>query len=234
VWGLGKSPWRRGALLAAGAAIIALATPLVRAAGWPAPLPDALEAYIRQVDGRATFTLFPWAGFVLAGGVAGLAMVSLRDDASERRLMTWFGGAGAAAWALGYGLSFLPSPYEDSEFWTSSPTFFLLRCGVLLVALVATWRLTPLLAGPGARAGRWLARLGTSSLFVYWIHVEIVYGMVSDPLHKRFSFNETIVVYALFVVLVYGLVLLKDSLLARWSRGDWFGNREETLRQVSP
>jgi uncharacterized membrane protein len=234
VWGLAKHPWRRGLLLAAGAAAISLATPLVRTAGWPAPLPDALEAYIRPVAGRATFTLFPWAAFVLAGGVAGLAMVSLHDDASERRLMRWFGGVGAAAWGLGYGLSFLPSPYADSEFWTSSPAFFLLRCGVLLVALAATWLLTPLLAGPAAPAGRWLARLGTSSLFIYWIHVEIVYGMVSDPLHKRFSFNETILVYGVFVLLVYGMVLLKEALLARWSGGDWFGTRSESLRQVSP
>jgi uncharacterized membrane protein len=233
-WGLGKTPWRRGLLLTAVAAAIALATPPVRLAGWPAPLPDALEAYFRPVAGRATFTLFPWAGFVVAGGVAGLTMVTLTNAAAERRLMGWFAGVGAGSAALGFGLSFLPSPYADSDFWTSSPTFFLLRCGVLLLAVAGTWLLTPLLVGKGATAGRWLARLGTSSLFVYWIHVEIVYGMVSDPFHKRFSFNETVLVYGLFVLLVYGLVLLKESLLARWSRGDWFGNRAESLRQVSP
>jgi len=232
LWSLGRNPWRRSALLVAGAAAIALATPLVRLAGWPAPLPDALEAYFRPVAGRATFTLFPWAGFVLAGGAAGLAMVHLADVTGERKLMAWFAGVGGGVWALGYGLSFLPSPYAYSDFWTTSPTFFMLRCGVLLVALTGTWALTPLLAGTAA--GRWLARLGTSSLFIYWIHVEIVYGMISDPLHKRFSFNETILVYGVFVLVVYGLVLLKDALLDRWSGGDWFGTRAEPLRQVSP
>jgi hypothetical protein len=30
------------------------------------------------------------------------------------------------------------------------------------------------------------------------------------------------------------MVLLKEALLARWSGGDWFGTRSESLRQVSP
>lgn len=233
VWSLGRTSWRKGVLLVAGAAGIAVVTPLVRLAGWPAPLPDALEAYIRPVAGRATFTLFPWAGFVLVGGAVGLLMAHLADQARERRVMTWLAGVGAGAAALGFGLSYLPSPYADSEFWTSSPAFFLLRCGVLLAALPGTWALTPVLAATGSPAGRWLTKLGTSSLFIYWIHVEIVYGMISNPLHKRFSFNETVLVYGVFVLAVYGMVLLKDNLLARWSGGDWFGTRTEPLRQVS-
>lgn len=233
VWSVGKRPWQRGLLLAATAAVIALASPLVHTASWPDPLPDALQAYFQPVPGRSMFTLFPWPGFVLVGGVAGLAVASLKDVAGERRLMRWFAGVGGLVAALGYGLSFLPSPYARSDFWTSSPTFFLLRCGVLLLAVAGTWALTPVFTGGGAPAGRWLARLGTSSLFIYWIHVEIVYGIVSNPFHKRFSFNETIAVYGLFVLLLYGMVRLKDALLARWSGGDWFGTRAETLRQVS-
>ena len=36
---------------------------------------------------------------------------------------------------------------------------------------------------------RWspLQLLGRSSLFIYWIHVELVYGMISHPLHGAFS-----------------------------------------------
>ncbi|MGE0394131.1 MAG: heparan-alpha-glucosaminide N-acetyltransferase domain-containing protein [Vicinamibacterales bacterium] len=234
LWSRGRTSRRRGLLLVSCAALVALAAPLVQPAAWPATLPDALEGYLRALPGRSSFSLFPWPGFVMVGGAAGLAMATLTDEARERRTMGWFAGVGAAAGALGYGLSFLPSPYAQSDFWTSSPAFFLLRCGVLLLAVAATWALTPVLAGAGAPAGRWLARLGTSSLFVYWIHVEIVYGMVSDPFRRRFSFNETIVVYGLFVLLVYGMVLLKDALLARWSGGDWFGTRAETLREASP
>ena len=233
VWSLGRRPWPRALLLILAAAIISLVTPLVRLAGWPEPLPDALEAYLRPVAGRATFTLFPWAGFVLAGGAAGLAMARLVDGDSQRRLMGWFAGGGVVATALGYGLSWLPSPYVDSQFWTSSPTFFLLRCGVLLLALAGTWALTPQLTGRWTTLGRWLTTLGTSSLFVYWVHIEIVYGLISRPLHARFSFYETVLVYAVFVVAVYGMVRLKDAVLTRWSGGDWFGTSAEPLRPLS-
>lgn len=228
LWRLSSRPWGRALALAAGAAAISLATPLVRLAAWPAPWPDALEAYIRPVAGRATFTLFPWAGFVVAGGAAGLAMARLSGEAGERRLMRWFGWVGLAAAAGGYGLSFLPSPYVDSQFWTSSPTFFLLRCGVMLTALAAVWLATPLLAGPWAGAGRVLTRLGTSSLFIYWIHIEIVYGLISRPIQKRFSFSETALAWVVLVAAMYGAVLLKDRILARWSGGDWFGTPART------
>ena len=44
-------------------------------------------------------------------------------------------------------------------------------------------------AAPDLRGRRWspLQLLGRSSLFIYWIHVELVYGMISHPLHGAFS-----------------------------------------------
>ena len=120
-------------------------------------------------------------------------------------------GIGAVAAALGYGLSFLPSPYEDSQFWTSSPAFFLLRCGVLLLALAVAYVLAPVLDGRAGPIGRVLTRLGTSSLFIYWVHVELVYGFISRPLQKHLSLGATSAVYGLFVALVYGLVAWRDS-----------------------
>ena len=36
-----------------------------------AGLPDPVEAYIRPLPGRSNFALFPWAAFLLAGGIAG-------------------------------------------------------------------------------------------------------------------------------------------------------------------
>ena len=49
--------------------------------------------------------------------------------------------AGGAALALGaYAASFLPSPYAQSEFWTTSPAFFLLRVGIVTAALGARLR----------------------------------------------------------------------------------------------
>ena len=79
----------------------------------------------------------------------------------------------------------LPSIYAQSSFWTSSPTYFAIRVGVLMAALAALYFI-----GAGGRTRRRrvvapLARFGRRSLFVYWIHVELVYGYATWPLHRR-------------------------------------------------
>ena len=63
---------------------------------------------------------------------------------------------------------------------------------------------------------RWspLEEFGRSSLFVYWIHVEMVYGFISRPLRRNLSFQGAILAYVLFTAFILGLVLLKN----RWLR----------------
>jgi hypothetical protein len=122
--------------------------------------------------------------------------------------------------AAGYKAAFLPSIYEHSEFWTSSPTFFLIRAGLisLLLPLAYLWERAPW----RGIVSRWspLEEFGRSSLFVYWIHVEMVYGIISLPLKRNLSFQAAILAYVLFTAFILGLVLLKD----RWVR----------LRKASP
>ena len=62
-----------------------------------------------------------------------------------------------------------------------------------------------------------LARFGRNSLFVYWIHVELVYGYLSWPLHGRLPLWGTFVDYGLFTALMYRAIVLKDRVVARWN-----------------
>ena len=66
-----------------------------------------------------------------------------------------------------------------------------------------------------ARSGpTWLLEFGRSSLFVYWIHVELVYGIISLPLHGRLPFVATLVGYVAFCGLMYWAVLTKTRVVA--------------------
>jgi hypothetical protein len=47
--------------------------------------------------------------------------------------------------------------------------------------------------------------LGASSLFVYWIHVEMVYGLPSFKLRQALAFTQGLAAY---VVLCVGLIWL--------------------------
>src|SRR5205823_3866854 len=196
LWGLATSARARLIVFATAAAVIALSTPIVRAFGWLAWLPDPIEGYVRPVPGLTNFSTFPWAAFVPAGAVAGVLIERARTSSQEARLNAGFALGGALLACAGYAASFLPTPYARSDFWTSSPSFFLLRTGLMTFAIAVAYAWEQ---RPGAR-GRWSAMrvLGQTSLFIYWIHVEMVYGLMSTPLHRALTLRQAWAALGLF------------------------------------
>ncbi len=57
---------------------------------------------------------------------------------------------------------------------------------------------------------------GRASLFVYWVHVELVYGVPSLPLHKNLSLEHAIIALAIFTLLMFALAMLKTRLVDLW------------------
>jgi len=62
-----------------------------------------------------------------------------------------------------------------------------------------------------------MKQLGRSSLFIYWIHVEIVYGLVSLRIHKTFSHPQAWAAYAAFVLLMLLCSIEKDRIMRWWN-----------------
>jgi uncharacterized membrane protein len=207
LWGALRTTRGRAVAFAAATMGLALLTPAVRVTGLLDVLPDPIEGYLRPRPGYTQFAAFPWAAFVFAGGLAGVLLDEARTPAVERRLNLWF-GLGGAALALGaFGASYLPSPFPGSSFWTSSPSFFLLRTGLLVVIIGAAylWHLRP----RGGIAFSPLQQMGRTSLFIYWIHIELIYGLMVRPLHKSLTFGQAWLGVLLFGVLMLILSLLK-------------------------
>ena len=203
LWGWPRRNVARVAALLAATIVVGTMTPLVRASSSIALLPDAMESYLRPLAGRANFVLFPWAAFVFGGAAAGAVIGSAGAD-RERRLILCLGGAGVVLAIGSYAGSYLPSVFEQSSFWTSAPSFFFVRLGILLTTLPLAF------FAPSFPA---LERFGRSSLFVYWVHVELVYGLVTMPLHRMLSVGQAFVAYALFTWAMYGLVIVKDRIM---------------------
>ena len=212
IWGAAGSRSRTWWFTAA-AVLIAMSTPVVRASELLAVLPDPLEWYLRPAGSATTFTLFPWAAFLLAGCAVGF-WLDTRTAEQERRvnmMLTMIGGG----LALGaYGASFLPPIYAQTNFWTSSPTFFFIRLGILLMLVGAAYALHSRDAGrsraPSLVVRSPLQELGRSSLIVYWIHVEMAYGVLSAPIHRRLPLEWAYVAFLLFSLFLYLLVRLKE------------------------
>jgi uncharacterized membrane protein len=214
LWGAGRSRWDRFAWLVGATALVAMLTPVVRSSPWLSPIPDPIEWYIRPLPGRGTFTLFPWSAFLLAGTAVGLWLDSVRAPEDEWRINTVFAVVGTTLAAAAYGASFLPSIYRESSFWTTSPTFFFLRLGVLVLSLPVAYVWNRAWAGRSV-----LQEFGRASLFIYWIHVELAYGVLSGPIHKALTLSQAFLAYALFTVALFGAAKLKDQIVDWWKIG---------------
>ena len=104
-----------------------------------------------------------------------------------------------------------PSIYTvPVNFWTSSPTFFAVRVGILMVVLAALSFVPPLAPLEP------LAALGRASLFVYWIHVELVYGLIATPLKGAFSVAGAWAALGVFCTLMLGAAVLKQWIVAKY------------------
>jgi uncharacterized membrane protein len=206
LWVVGRNGPTRAVLMVAAATAVAMLTPIIREWSLLAWLPDPIEGYLRSAPGKSTFTLFPWAGFLLAGGAIGVWLDDARTPDTERRVNLGLAAIGIAVAAGGYAASFLPAIYPVTSFWTSSPTFFVLRLGILILTL-------PLAYGWNALWRGWspIREFGVASLFVYWIHVEMVYGSPSASIHRTLPFPVVAVAFAAFSVFLFGLVKLRDA-----------------------
>ena len=171
-------------LTAAGTALlISLLTPPLWTTWRPTWLPWPLESYIDGVHylgnpQAGLFPIFPWTGFAFAGLAVGFILQSSWVREREPRAFFSLGLAGSLLIEFARWLEAQPRQlYAVNDYWHTSPSFFLIRVGMLLVILTATY------AWCGWGAGVWgfspLILLGQASLLVYWVHIEFVYGRVS-------------------------------------------------------
>jgi uncharacterized membrane protein len=200
-------------IVAAGTALaIALLTPPLWTTWQPRFLPWPIESYINGVHnlGRpqaGLFPIFPWTGFAFAGLALGFLLLS--DWAQSRETMTLMlaGAGGIGLIYLARWLDARPRQlYAVYDFWHTSPNFFLLRVGLLLVILSAAY----LWCRWGA--GQWgfspLVQLGQTSLLVYWVHIEFVYGRLSImPKHAESIRTASFGLLTIFIAMLMLSVL---------------------------
>jgi uncharacterized membrane protein len=165
------------------AVVVAMATPPLWTTRRPSFLPWPLESYVNGVhvfkEPQAwLFPLFPWSAFAFAGLAVGILLFT--DFAKRREGLTFaaLGGAGLVACYLSVLFdSSRVRLYAVYDYWHSNPDFLLMRCGILLIILFliyawCRWGLAQKGFSP-------IIQLGQTSLLVYWVHIEFVYGRFS-------------------------------------------------------
>ena len=131
-------------------------------------LPSFILTYMNGNDHPSYFSIFPWTAFALAGITFGYVLLEAKRRMDEAEFFKRVAAAGVSIYAGGAMLGFV-----DYSF--ISPHYFFIRLGWLLLILYGAYLWSRRVA-----AERWspLIALGQSSLIVYWVHIEIVYGKV--------------------------------------------------------
>jgi uncharacterized membrane protein len=197
------------------AAIVALATPFLWTTYRPLWLPWPLESYINGVHvvGKPQywlFPIFPWSAFAFVGLAVGFFLFTNIAKRHEALIFAALGGIGILACFLSIkldGSGFQLYPVYD--YWHTSPNFFLMRCGVLLIILFCVyawcrWGLAQMGFSP-------IIQLGKTSLLVYWVHIEFVYGRFSIlPKHRCSVLQATAGLCIIFLAMLV-LSLLRTN-----------------------
>jgi len=217
-----RDPGRRTVLvLTAGgtALLISLLTPPLWTTWRPDWLPWPIESYVNGVHNLGIpqshlFPIFPWTAFAFAGLAVGFILQSSWARAQGARTFFFFGLAGSVLVEFARWLDAQPRQlYSVYDYWRTSPSFFLIRVGMLLVILSASY------AWCHWGAGQWgfspLMLLGQASLLVYWVHIEFVYGRVSIlPKHVMTIGGASVGLLIIFLAML-GLAYVRTKMNGR-------------------
>jgi uncharacterized membrane protein len=201
------------------ALLISLLTPLLWTTWHPRWLPWPLESYVNGVHNLGTpqaglFPVFPWTAFAFAGLAVGFILQSSWAHALEPRAFFSLGLGGSVLIEFARWLDAQPRQlYSVYDYWHTSPSFFLVRVGMLLVILTASY------AWCRWGAGQWgfspLILLGQASLLVYWVHIEFVYGRVSILPKHAMGIGGASVGLLLISLAMLGLAYVRTKMKGR-------------------
>lgn len=197
---------------------VCLLTPLV----WDVDFLKYLPPYLAQLANSAhgsPFPLFPFVGFLFAGVIVSweftVAIEKNRERQFMRQLLLLGGGlvlGGLAADALPHQI------YPTYNFWYTSPSYFFIRLGSLMMMVVAFWHGARFISRPR----RILTVFGKESLFVYVLHLLILSGSVvnvGENLRAYYgpslTFGETAALFAALTAFLLAVSLAWEYLKER-------------------
>ena len=197
------------------AAAIVIVTPwvfLIRT-GVAAPV---LE-YLNGASHPDYFMFFSWAAFAFAGAATGYLLIEARSRGTEERFIRGAAISGVCAYGLGFVLNGYPAlSYGFFDYSLTSPQYFLVRLGYMLILLYLAYRWSN-----RPSAARWspLLMFGQTSLLIYWVHIEFVYGRLR-MFHNTLDIGSTAaqLVWLIPLMLMLSFIRLNWRTLSLWPR----------------
>ena len=171
-------------------------------------IPSLIRAYF--FPSLRSFGFFPWASFLAFGMAAGSVIRAIKHD-DLGRAMLWTFGVGIGLVILAEQFSHMPySIYAKSDYWLNSPALIMIKLGAVLAILAVSFLWVQL----GA-AYRWslFRQFGTTSLLVYWVHIELVYGRWFGVWKERLTVTQVLI----YTVILIALMAVLSIIRTRWN-----------------
>jgi uncharacterized membrane protein len=186
--------------------VVAALSPVITAIDRPG-IPWLVHAYF--FPSYNYFSFFPWAAF-LAFGMAVGSIIRVVKPEDMGRVMLWMMSTGVALMVVTQYLSNLPySIYSKSDYWLNSPGLTAAKLGIVLCILAFSFLWINV--GP---TQRWsvFRQLGTTSLLVYWVHIELVYGRWFGFWKEALTVQQVVT----FSVALLALMTVLSVMKTRW------------------
>lgn len=189
--------------------------PVLGPAHYPAFIPSWLSSYVGGQRPMAWFPLFPWAAWPLAGVIVGHLWVrgTGRYGQPLTFLATGLGGLGLIGIvSLIRKIDPHVIRYPSDLVQQMGPGSFFYRLGMNGILAAFGW----LAVAVVGRRFSIMRQLGRTSLLVYWIHVDLCYGLIAHKLglYGRLSMTQASIGLAAMIALMLGVSLAKT----RWSK----------------
>ena len=182
---------------------VAFLSPVVSQMDW-SRVPWMVRAYL--IPDHNFFGFFPWGAYLVFGVAAGSAIRAIPAEAMGKA-MAWTAAGAAAALAACHYCAVAPfSLYAKSDYWLDSPAQILTKMSVTFLLLAFAFAWTRYFAGEG---WSWVRQFGTTSLLVYWVHIELVYGRWMWYFKDALNVPQTMVVAVFVILLMLGISTLR-------------------------
>jgi uncharacterized membrane protein len=204
--------------------------PVIGPAHFPTFLPAALTSYIGGQRPMSWFALFPWASWSFVGLAVGHVWV--RASREPRREALTYLATGVVGLVLMSGVILVRKwnpyliRYPNEVVQQMGPGTFFYRLGLNLVFAFVGYAVTRLLAGRFSI----MRQLGRTSLLVYWIHVDLCYGIISRRFHHALDMTQATIGFVLMTAAMLLVSLAKTRYFEPW----WRGRRRRTARPMPP
>lgn len=192
-------------LVGVGAAVVIFLSPIVWSVDFSEVFPLWLVSYLNSSN-NSWFPLFPWSGYLLCGILFSWLFINAKEHRTAMKLMQNIVVGGVLAFTFSLIVVNLPfNIYPPHDVWKVNPLIIVARLGFVAVIISSVF-----FAEHSMKIKSNIPQImGRESLFIYVLHLIILYGSVMNRgLHQIYLPTFSVLQSSLIFLLILGGIVV--------------------------